>query len=200
MSARSSGVDEHPVEWRSALDFPTEFVTREARGADLGIVGRGQAPGGTSGSLDPGDLLMRVGRPVLRAPKGVDRLRAQRIVVGWKDTRDLRRAVGDAILILQLAQEVILIELSELAEQPDAARHLDDVTNYLVRPGVIIGAKLYYRAERPVTDELLRLAIEEKGDLIVTGGYGHSRLGERIFGGVTRNLLEASPICCLFSH
>ena len=111
-----------------------------------------------------------------------------------------RRAVRDAIPILQLAQEVILIELSELGEQPDAARHLDDVTNYLVRHKVIVGAKLYYRPERPVTDELLRLASEEKADMIVIGGYGHSRLGERILGGVTRNLLDVSPICCLFSH
>jgi nucleotide-binding universal stress UspA family protein len=41
---------------------------------------------------------------------------------------------------------------------------------------------------------------EEKADLIVAGGYGHSRLGEWIFGGVTRELLSASPVCCLLSH
>jgi nucleotide-binding universal stress UspA family protein len=197
---RVAGVGERSVEWRSALDFPTDFVAREARGADLVIVGRSQAPAGTSRSLDPGDLLMRAGRPVLTVPEEVDRLRAQRIVVGWKDTRESRRAVRDAIPILQQAQEVILIELSELAEQPDAAKHLDDVTNYLVRHKVIVAAKLYYRPGRPVTDELIRLAMDEEADLIVTGGYGHSRLGERILGGVTRNLLEASPICCLFSH
>ena len=43
-------------------------------------------------------------------------------------------------------------------------------------------------------------AKEQGADLIVTGGYGHSRLGEFIFGGVTRELLMTSPICCLFSH
>ena len=40
----------------------------------------------------------------------------------------------------------------------------------------------------------------EKPSLIVAGGYGHARLGEWMFGGVTRDLLAESRICCLFSH
>jgi nucleotide-binding universal stress UspA family protein len=51
-----------------------------------------------------------------------------------------------------------------------------------------------------VTDTLLGLVQEMRIDLIVAGAYGHSRLGEWIFGGVTRDLLAASPVCCLFSH
>jgi nucleotide-binding universal stress UspA family protein len=47
---------------------------------------------------------------------------------------------------------------------------------------------------------LIRSAQEEHADLLVTGAYGHSRLGEWIFGGMTRELLAASPICCLMSH
>lgn len=49
-------------------------------------------------------------------------------------------------------------------------------------------------------ERLIRLAQEEGADLVVTGAYGHSRLGEWIFGGVTRELLASSPICCLMSH
>src|SRR6266566_1466770 len=51
-----------------------------------------------------------------------------------------------------------------------------------------------------VAAELFRLIEEENADLIVAGGYGHSRLGEFIFGGVTRELLVASPVCCMLSH
>jgi nucleotide-binding universal stress UspA family protein len=47
---------------------------------------------------------------------------------------------------------------------------------------------------------LIQLAQDEHADLLVTGAYGHSRLGEWIFGGVTRDLLATSPICCLMSH
>jgi nucleotide-binding universal stress UspA family protein len=48
--------------------------------------------------------------------------------------------------------------------------------------------------------QLLRVAQEERADLLVTGAYGHSRLGEWIFGGMTRELLDTSPIACLMSH
>ena len=48
--------------------------------------------------------------------------------------------------------------------------------------------------------QLIRLAQDDGADLLVTGAYGHSRLGEWIFGGMTRELLATSPICCLMSH
>jgi nucleotide-binding universal stress UspA family protein len=47
---------------------------------------------------------------------------------------------------------------------------------------------------------LIRIAQDEKADIIVAGGYGHTRLGEWVFGGVTQDLLATSPVCCLFSH
>jgi hypothetical protein len=51
-----------------------------------------------------------------------------------------------------------------------------------------------------VTDELLRVVRTKQIDLLVAGAYGHSQLGEWVFGGVTRDLLHKSPVCCLYSH
>jgi nucleotide-binding universal stress UspA family protein len=51
-----------------------------------------------------------------------------------------------------------------------------------------------------VAEELVRAAESEGADLIVAGAYGHSRMREWIFGGVTRDLLHHSPICCLLAH
>jgi nucleotide-binding universal stress UspA family protein len=48
--------------------------------------------------------------------------------------------------------------------------------------------------------QLIDIAREEHADLLVTGAYGHSRLGEWVFGGMTRELLLTNPICCLMSH
>ena len=48
--------------------------------------------------------------------------------------------------------------------------------------------------------QLIRLASDEGADLIVIGGYGHSRLGEWMFGGMTRGLLKEAPFCLLMSH
>lgn len=63
-----------------------------------------------------------------------------------------------------------------------------------------MNAKAYLNAERSVAEEILRFAREQNSDLIVAGGYGRSLLGEWVFGGVTRDLLAKTPICCLFSN
>ena len=63
-----------------------------------------------------------------------------------------------------------------------------------------MNAKVYLRSKTPIATELIRVAAEECADLIVAGGYGRSRLGEWMFGGVTSGLLAESQICCLFSH
>jgi nucleotide-binding universal stress UspA family protein len=65
---------------------------------------------------------------------------------------------------------------------------------------VVVADEIWRRARGPVATELLRFVQDEKVDLIVAGGYGHSRLGEWIFGGVTHELLAGSPVCCLLSH
>ena len=79
-------------------------------------------------------------------------------------------------------------------------KNLADIGRYLVRHGVIVADEIWKRARGPVATELLELVRAEKADLIVSGGYGHSRLGEWIFGGVTQELLASSPVCCMLSH
>jgi nucleotide-binding universal stress UspA family protein len=122
------------------------------------------------------------------------------VVVAWKDTRECRRAVRDALPFLQQAKEVLLVATGEDQSQSQAKKTLANVTAYLVRHRVIVAAEIWRRARQRVAAELLRVVDEEKADLIVAGGYGHSRLGEWIFGGVTRELLAGSPVCCMLSH
>jgi nucleotide-binding universal stress UspA family protein len=188
------------IEWRGALDFPIELASREARAADLVIVGRWKAEGEWYHSLDPGSIVLRGGRPVLAVPQHIDRLSARRVVVAWKDTRECRRAVNDALPLLQEAGEVLLLEVCERGSEQESERRLEDVTNYLVRHRVAVGAKAYLHAKGTIASKLLGFAKEENADLLVAGGYGHSRLGEWIFGGVTKELLDTSQICCLLSH
>jgi nucleotide-binding universal stress UspA family protein len=79
-------------------------------------------------------------------------------------------------------------------------RGVKDVAGYLNRHRIDIIAERVRPAEVTVIDALLRAIEDENIDLIVAGAYGHSRLGEWVFGGVTRELLAESPICCLLSH
>ena len=187
------------VEWRSAVDLPTEFVAREACAADLVIIGRERISGDPYRSLDPGALLLKVGRPVLMVPAGLDRLRADRVVVAWKDTREARRALSDSLPFLRDAEQVLLVEI-RVEYEADAVRHVvTNAMNYLARHRITTTTALMLQAAN-VTEELLRVVSTERIDLLVAGAYGHSRLGEWVFGGVTHDLLRKSPVCCLFSH
>jgi nucleotide-binding universal stress UspA family protein len=188
------------VEWRSVLDFPTEVVAREARAADLVIIGNTRENRDPFRALDPGQLLLKVGRPVLVVPSGVVSLVPRRVAVAWKDVREARRAVRDALPFLQQAENVMLVEVMEEGTVDQAGHHIKDVANYLARHGVEIIAERVRPADVTAANALLRMIEEQNIHLMVAGGYGHSRLGEWAFGGVTRDLLAESPICCLFSH
>jgi nucleotide-binding universal stress UspA family protein len=195
-----AGADHRKLEWRAVLDFPNEALACEARSADLVVIGRTAAPGDVYSALSPGAAVLKIGRPVLVVPEGVDALRAEHVVIGWKDSREARRAVQDAIPFLQEATRVTVVEICESGEETAAQEHIDDVARYLTRHRISCGPRIIIHQEGPGAAQLIRLAQDEGADLIVAGAYGHSRLGEWMFGGMTRDLLATGPICCLMSH
>ena len=194
-----AGLKDNKIDWRFDIAFPSEVVIGEARAADLVIVGRDRAPGDHYRTLDAGTVLLKVGRPVLVVPEKVDRLRAQHVVIGWKETREARRAVQDALAFCHDAERVTIVEVCDRGAEEQARRHIDDVAQYLAQHRVKVTARIIAHDKSPA-DEFFRVAKNEDADLIVAGAYGHSRLGEWIFGGVTRDLLTRCPVCCLLSH
>jgi nucleotide-binding universal stress UspA family protein len=188
------------LEWRSAVNLPETFVVSEARSADLVIVGRAPSPMDICRCLDPGAAVLRMGRPMLVVPPGVDTLKAERILIGWKDGREARRALQDSLPLLHDAQSVAIVEVCDDSTEALARSHVEDVARYLTRHRISVGSVTAAAAKHGVADHLIDLARVEGADLIVTGAYGHSRLGEWIFGGVTRELLASSSVCCLMSN
>lgn len=189
--------------WRAFVETPLDALTREARAADLLILGREAAVPDTDALQfpDPGATLLTAGRPVLLVPPSIASVTARRIIVAWKDTREARRAVSDALPFLRRAEEVLVLEVCEEGhERADLQLQLGDVVAYLERHGVRARKEARDRRYRSVVDELL-LASEQTGsDLIVAGGFGRGRIREWVFGGVTRDLLRYSPKPCLLSH
>jgi nucleotide-binding universal stress UspA family protein len=141
-----------------------------------------------------------MGRPTLVVPEGVNSLSAEHIVIGWKDTREARRALRDALPFLQEATRVTIVEACKPGDEKTALGRLDDVARYLSWHRIKGGPKVMLEQKGSGAQQLTRIAQEERADLLVTGAYGHSRLGEWIFGGMTRELLAASSVCCLMSH
>jgi len=196
----AAGVDESKLEWRSAIDLPETFIVSQARSADLVIVGRAPGPMDICRSLDPGTMVLRAGRPMLVVPPGIDRLKAERILIGWKDSREARRALKDSLALLREAKSVAIVEVCDDNMEALARQHVEDVAHYLTRHRIAVGSATAGVAKHSTADHLIDLARLEGADLIVTGAYGHSRLGEWIFGGVTRKLLTSSPVCCFMSN
>ncbi len=186
--------------WRPVIDFPVDAVAREARSADLIVIGPMSSAGDAYVSFDPGEAILRLGRPALFVPGNVSMLRAEHVVIAWKDVREARRAVQDALPLLHEAAQVTVAEICEVGDEERAEARLDDVATYLARHRIKGGPRVIMHQEGSGADQLITLAQEEGADLLVTGAYGHSRLGEWVFGGVTRDLLANSPICCLMSH
>jgi len=218
------------IEWRSGYESPAAFLAQQCRAADLLITGTRvrevlQDP---HWRLDPHDLIMAAGRPMLLVPADVSGLAAKRIVVAWKDTREARRAVWDALPFLRHAEEVFVASVTYHAELPDHSSQVEDVVNWLGRHDVearprllpadrraanLIGsagddANLHeagrgtrcVSADSDVARQIDALAAQEDADLIVSGAFGHYRLREWVLGGVTRDLMAHSRRCVLLSH
>jgi nucleotide-binding universal stress UspA family protein len=189
-----------PIEWRSAIAPPVEYVTREARAADLLVIGaqRNGLVSDLAGNLDPGDLVMQIGRPILVVPPQVKSLELKLAMVCWKDTREARRAVSDALPLLHEVQEVVVVEVIHDESDRDAAhRRVDDVISWLERHGIGAFARVFYCPER---EDPMEKLFQYGADLIVAGAYGHTRLREWVFGGFTHDLLHRSPLCALLVH
>jgi nucleotide-binding universal stress UspA family protein len=133
-------------------------------------------------------------------PPAVKSLAADHVVIGWKDTREARRAVQDALPFLHEAKRVTILEICGKDQMDIARRHVDDVVGYLAQHRIKAERRVEIQAHGSGADQIIGLADDEGADLLVTGAYGHNRVNEWIFGGMTRDLLKSSPICCLMSH
>lgn len=188
------------VAWRSAERLPDAFMLSAARAADLIVVGRPSAATNLMRGPDVGNLLMQAGRPVLVVPSDAEDFSFERVLVAWKDTRESRRAVSDALPLLRKAKDVHILSIHE-PETDDATTlsGADDVVNWLAQHGAksVAIARPDYGS---VGKSIEQFADETGADTIVAGAFGHSRFMEWLLGGVTRHLLHASKRSILFSH
>ena len=150
--------------------------------------------------VDPGALVLKSGRPLLAIADPAKWHMPERALVAWKDTREARRAVADALPFLAAANTVRIVEFVEDESNIATARkRAQDVAAWLAGHGI----KASVAARRPLgqaCDEIEAAAEDIDADLIVAGAYGRTRLGEWMFGGVTRHLLKTSRRPLLLAH
>ncbi len=190
------------LEWRAQMTFGPawEFVAAEARAADLVIAAIDGADHSVfaSGQAEVGDLLMRMGRPILIVPQGASGFAFRQALVCFKDAREARRALADALPVLKAMTRVNVVEIVEGGGEA-AERRLGDVKAWLDRHGIKADCAAA-SCDGSLAEKLDASARDLDADLIVAGAFGHSRLREWAFGGVTRDLLLRGERCVLASH
>ena len=189
------------IEWRSARGLQVPYVLQQARIADVLVVGaRSEAIVDPCAAADPGDLVMQSGRPVIVVPPAVEWFDFRSVLVAWKDVREARRAVFDALPILAAAKDVTIVEIAEQGtDRADALSHVADVASWLQGHG-IMASTFIPDSGAGIPEQLDRIAADVGAGAVIAGAYGHSRLSEWILGGVTRQLIDPSHRCSVLSH
>ncbi len=170
-----------------------------ARCFDLSVVGQA-TPSQPEGGMIIEGALFGSGRPVIVVPyiqqKG---MKLDRVVVCWDGSRAAARATGDAMPFLTRAKKVDVVTIgaapAKSEEVPGA-----DLAQHLARHGRNVELQHLAVADIDTTSAILSYVADAGADLIVMGGYGHSRLREFVLGGVTRGILGSMTVPVLMSH
>jgi nucleotide-binding universal stress UspA family protein len=189
------------VEWRSARSMPVPYLLQQARAADILVIGaRPETLVDPSAAPDPSDLVMQAGRPLVVVPPTVEWLDLRSVLVAWKDVREARRAVFDALPILAAAKEVTIAEIPEQdGRRAEALAHIADVAAWLHGHGIAANTVVPDKAG-DVTEQLEKIAAHVGAGAVIAGAYGHSRFREWVLSGVTRHLATESRRCAFLSR
>lgn len=191
------------LEWRSLITYESlaGYIADQARAADLIITGRDLGPSllDESRRVKVGELAMRAGRPLLLVPKGVSSLPLRHVFIGWKETRETRRAAADALPLLKEAGQVTVLEIAGEKERLSAQGRVEDVAAWLGEHGVSATPQAI-AGDGTEAGYLHAELLDRRCDLLVAGAWGHSRVSEFVFGGVTNDILMDPSFCVLMSH
>jgi nucleotide-binding universal stress UspA family protein len=185
------------VAWElvESVGEPAAELRKLATFADLVVVSTKGEGSGTSSLGTAAELAAKAGRPVLAVPpacRGVNV--AAGALVAWDGSEEATASLRAALPLLQMAEHVTLLIVNSNEEFPG-----EDAAAYLSRHGVHV--RLVERATGvPVSDVILARAQDIGVAYIVMGAFGHGRIIEAIFGGVTAAMLEKTAVPLLLTH
>jgi nucleotide-binding universal stress UspA family protein len=197
--ARHAGIS---YNLRAIASLPVDAaasVGTTARLYDLTIVQQPEPGRDTFDNLMPTEILFQSGSPVLFVPythKGP--LVPKRIGIAWDGSRLAARALRDAASFVNHAQSITIISVNDTDVPEEASATA--LTAHLARRGLTARTERLTADRGDIQPTILSIAADDGLDLLVMGGYGHSRFQERILGGVTRGMLQAMTVPTLMAH
>lgn len=185
------------VSFRQVTGPLAPTINRASRLADLVLFVHGEASQAAGVSRALQETLIGSGKPILLAPGQPTETVGTRIAVGWDGSTGAAEAVQAALSFFAHAQEIHVINVvtGELDTE-----EVDRLSRYLELHGFRSTEHVVRAEGKPVGDVLLAEAVDCRADLLVMGGFGHSRLREFLLGGVTRYVISHAVIPVLLAH
>jgi nucleotide-binding universal stress UspA family protein len=170
-----------------------------ARLYDLTVISQGEPDRGGFDSQLAQELLLQTGGPLLMFPYTFHgAFKAARIGICWDGSRLSARALRDSMPLLAQADTLTAITLN-ISEVPAEASPIH-LAKHMARRGLPVRTISLNADRGEVQSSILSVAADESLDLLVMGGYGHSRMQETVFGGVTREMFRSMTVPVLMSH
>jgi nucleotide-binding universal stress UspA family protein len=184
------------------MAWADEVIGRRGRYADLTVLGPEGLASGQLKDKVVGGALFHSGKPLLLVPEGRPAtLKPRRVMVAWDSRIESSDAVARALGLLAAADEVRLVLVDPLEGDMDqGAEPGADAATYLARHGVKVTVDRLPSQGRTVESVLAQHATDTAADLLVMGAYGHSRLRQKIFGGVTSAIIQEPPLPVLLAR
>lgn len=176
-------------------------LAHQIRTADLAVLGQVEPKDGFPlRNLLIEEALFESGRPVLIVPYiGGTTFKLDRAVVAWDGSREAARAVHEALPLLHGSKEVEIL-IVDAGSTEDAREAGADLARHLARHGLDVELKTVPSGDIDVANAILAFVGDTRPDLVVMGGYGHSRLREFLMGGATRGMLQSMTSPVLMAH
>lgn len=190
------------AEWLVAEGETNEMLARLARYHDILVIGQFSKAGEARERVRAEDLVQRTGRPLVIVPNGYEvRPFAEYAAVAWDGSRPAARALADAMHILETKKRLDVVRVGT-AKTPASGRRATgrDIVRHLERHGIAAHAVALTAGRDGIGQAILEHCDKNGPDVLVMGAYGHARLREDMFGGVTRHILQHMNVPVFMTH
>jgi nucleotide-binding universal stress UspA family protein len=195
-----AGISAEPLITNASLAGASDHFARMARRFDLAIVGQAEPEISSMEQIIGETTLFESGRPMIMVPYIQKApFKTDNVMICWDGSRTAARAVADAIPIIRKSGRVEIVIVTNERGKEDEIEGAD-IGQHLARHGLKVDVHRISGGNIDVADALLSHAADSSADLMVMGGYGHSRLREFVLGGVTRSIFESMTLPVLLSH
>lgn len=196
-----TGGEQVSISWHEAVGDEFDHITRAGCYQDAIVVAGGHDRDGRLAAEALGGIVFHSGRPVLLSPEKASANPYRKILVAWKETAEAARAVTAAMPLLEWAQSVELVHAGEPGNRRDeSTESSENIWRYMRWHGTNADFNRITLAGHSGMDPVLERAKEAGADLLVMGGYGHSRIRELVFGGFTQRVLHGVDLPVLMFH